>query len=89
MKKMLLILSLALSYSAFSVELSSNHCQVTVDNNGVAEFTNVISSAIKLEDGSDYLGMEGNCLELIKNAQKNLEGQEIKIKEIKLRYVLP
>ena len=88
--KKLIILSLALvSISSFSADISSTHCQITVSDKGVALFTNEISSDMKTEDETDYQGIEGNCLDLIKDAKKNLESQPTSIKEINLRYLVP
>ena len=44
---------------------------------------------MKTEDETDYQGIEGNCLDLIKDAKKNLESQPTSIKEINLRYLVP
>ena len=90
MKKLLIgTCLLTLSFSSFTGEISLDHCQVTVSDRGIALFTNEISSDITTEDGNIYQGTEGNCLELIKDAKKNLELQSISVKEINLRYIIP
>ena len=84
MKGLLITLLALSSLSAFAGY--TDHCQVLVDSQGIATLTNVIDPSVHAEDGKVYEGIDGNCLDLVK--QVTLDPNTPKIKEINLKYII-
>jgi hypothetical protein len=84
MKKLIIGMLVFCSLTAFAG--SKDYCQVLVDSNGVARLTNVIDQSIHTEDGKIYEGIEGNCLDLVKEVANDPNAP--KIKEINLKYII-